>query len=91
MRFIELCEKILRETEESYKGEHTAPDSESGVPLYNLESYYPNIYSSEGIRLYSSGYPSMDSQAIAIINHCKGKPNTKVAVCLLYTSDAADE
>jgi hypothetical protein len=44
-----------------YRGEHSAPDKESGAPLYDvtLNGIYPDdFYSSDGARYYGDGYSS---------------------------------
>ncbi|NBX75392.1 MAG: hypothetical protein EBQ92_02475 [Proteobacteria bacterium] len=36
MKFDVLVENLLNENDTSYRGEHTAPDNESGAPAYDL-------------------------------------------------------
>jgi hypothetical protein len=69
-------------SENDYKGQHTAPDKESGSPLYDLtlNGTYPNdIYSSKAKEYYGTG-SSYDSITINIIQSYKDKPNKSITI-----------
>lgn len=72
----------LKETEEDYKGEHTAPDKESGSPLYDvtLNGIYPeDIYSNNALQYYGAG-ESYDYESISIINSYRNRPNRPITI-----------
>ena len=72
---------ILREIE-AYKGEHLAPDKESGSPLYDvtLNGNYPkDFYSNNGLRYYGSG-DKLDSEAYYKILSYHNFQNKKVEI-----------
>jgi len=74
--------KILKILEDvKYRGEHTAPDRNSGDPLHNVtQSVYPeNIYSSNAARYYGDGR-SDDSYVIGIIQGYRNTPNKKIKI-----------
>lgn len=63
-----------------YMEGHTAPTSESGKPLYNLEGIYPDdIYGPDAVRLYSTE-ESYDSESILIIKSAKNRPNKPIRI-----------
>jgi hypothetical protein len=69
--------------QEDYRGEHEAPDRESGSPLYNLKDIYPeDIYSHEGARYYGhygQNHP-LDVYCVSIIQRARNKPNLPLTV-----------
>jgi hypothetical protein len=73
-----LLDEILTESED-YKGEHEAPDKESGAPLYNLSGVYPEDIYTLGAKHYGSDFPS-DDEALSIIRYAKDRPNRIVLV-----------
>lgn len=78
---IILLKSLWEEIEDKYKGEHEAPDKESGAPLYDLTRIYPeDIYSSDALRLYGSGNLAIDSMSLSIIRSVKGRPNAAVKI-----------
>lgn len=73
---------IYKEDENDYKGQHTAPDKESGSPLYDLilNGTYPNdIYSYKAKEYYGTG-SSYDSITISIIQYYKDKPKSSITI-----------
>jgi hypothetical protein len=78
--------------ESDYRGQHTAPDVESGAPLHDVtgNGIYPaDVYSAQGARLYGTGYDAMDRAAFNMINALKGKPNARVTVYRAVPSEAS--
>lgn len=74
--------KIIRISQEDYKGQHGAPSIEVSAPLHNLtenEIYPDDIYGSDGQRLYGS-YSDCDNEVFSIIRATKGRPNARVVV-----------
>ena len=67
--------------EESYKGEHEAPEK-SDIPIHNMTSSYPeDIYSNDAPRLYGDNQgDGNDMMSIAIIQSVKNKPNALVKI-----------
>jgi hypothetical protein len=75
-----------------YRGQHTAPDVESGAPLHDVtgNGIYPaDVYSAQGARLYGTGDDAMDRAAFNMINALKGKPNARVTVYRAVPSEAS--
>jgi len=67
----------------SYRGQHSAPDSESGSPLHDvtLNGIYPSdFYGANGLRYYGTGDDALDRAAYSKILKMKGKPDEMVAV-----------
>jgi hypothetical protein len=61
-----------------YRGQHTAPDKESGAPLWKLNSngvYPDDFYHPEGFRYYADYGQPMDRQAYYTVNNMRNKPN----------------
>jgi len=72
--------------ENDYRGEHLAPDSAGGAPLYNLTSneiYPPDVYSSVGHSYYGEGYSNAFHQCMSY----KGHPNRVVTIYRAVPSD----
>ncbi|GAB2619823.1 LPD38 domain-containing protein [Novilysobacter erysipheiresistens] len=68
---------------DDYRGEHEAPDSSSGSPLWNVAlngSYPDDVYSANGLRYYGTGEASWDSEAYNLIRRMREKPNGFVEV-----------
>lgn len=70
--------------EEDYKGEHTAPDKDSGDPLYNVtQSAYPDDFYTLDIgtvaRYYGHGIPE-DTETVQLIRSYYKKPNKSVKI-----------
>ena len=66
-----------------YRGQHGAPDSESGSPANDLTDTYPDdIYTSKGAQYYGhfGGNDPMDVESIHIIQSLKGRPNASVKI-----------
>ena len=80
MKIETILKNILKESD--YKGSHKAP-SNIDSPLYDLEEYFPNIYSSKGLMLYgdrSGEWGNSSQETYRIILATKGKPNKLVKV-----------
>ena len=74
--------KLIEDFE--YRGEHSAPNKESGNPLHDVsESVYPkDFYTLDlntAIRHYGDGTPE-DSESINIVRHYYNKPNKTIRV-----------
>ena len=69
-------------TEESeYRGQHEAPDKESGAPLHDvtLNGVYPkDVYSHNGFRYYGDYGNDYDREAFSKMQRMKDKPDEKV-------------
>ena len=64
---------------DDYKGEHTAPDSDS-APMWDLRGTYPeDIYTSVAVSYYGSGRKD-DGEAISIIQGAKGRRDKQVRI-----------
>lgn len=75
-------EQISHHMEESYQGQHSAPDPESGSPLHDLTAngtYPDDIYSSQAGRMYSAG-EHYDHKAIGIIQSLRNRPKASVKI-----------
>lgn len=71
-----LINEILSESED-YKGEHAAPDKESGAPLYNVVGIYPeDFYGPNGAREYGRD----DTESYHIVASSKDRPNRSIKV-----------
>jgi hypothetical protein len=75
MNFIEfLIENV------DYRGEHEAPDKESGAPLYDLTVLFPeDVYGYDATRMYGAG-ESYDGSTIGIIQSYRNKPNATIKI-----------
>ncbi|MDE2031403.1 MAG: hypothetical protein KGI58_04060 [Patescibacteria group bacterium] len=68
---------------ESYRGQHTAPDAESGSPLHDVTANgtYPNdFYSHDGLRYYGTGDDSLDAATYNKIVDARNNPDKKVPI-----------
>lgn len=75
---------ILKQLKEEYdyRGQHTAPDKESGCPAYDLtlnDVYPDDIYSSKAIQYYGTGEPT-DRVIYSILSSCRNRPNMVLTV-----------
>jgi hypothetical protein len=64
-------------------GGHSPADPESGASAWNLtgNGVYPDdVYSSNGLRYYGTGYDEMDRDAYATISKLKGNANKQVTI-----------
>lgn len=71
-------------TNEDYRGEHQAPDHESGSPLHDLVTrgtYPADVYSSDAARFYGSGDDAgRDAQLFALASSYKNRPNSSITI-----------
>lgn len=67
-----------------YRGEHSAPDRETGSPLFDvtLNGTYPvDFYSNMGARYYGdNGGDSQDRESVAIVQNLRNRPNRTVKI-----------
>jgi hypothetical protein len=68
---------LFEQNDMDYRMDHTAPDKESGAPLYDLSSIFPGIY--ENPSYYLTAHSS-DSEALSIIRSYRDKPNKTVVI-----------
>jgi len=70
------------EPQESYKGQHEAPMSDSGKPLHDLSGIYPDdFYSFEAPRLYGHGMDeNRDARVIRQLQSFKDRPDRPVTI-----------
>lgn len=63
-----------------YRGEHMAPDKESGAQLYDLTVSFPeDVYGYDATRMYGSG-KSYDGLTMSIIHSYRNKPNSTIKI-----------
>jgi hypothetical protein len=77
-----VATKASRESKGEYAGEHEAPMSDSGSPLFDLTkngTYPDDVYGVNGLRYYGTGDP-MDDMAYAIIRSARENPAASVTV-----------
>lgn len=76
-----LIKQLLKESLESYHGEHEAPDKEN-IPIYNMTMGYPeDIYSNEAVRMYGEHSDEYSDQySLSVINSVRNKPKAKVKI-----------
>jgi hypothetical protein len=80
--------KVKANNDEDYRGTHTAPNSSTGAPLWNLKDTYPDdIYTSLGLRYYGEGRPD-DVEAIRIIQAARGRRDKQVHIYRSIPKDA---
>ena len=70
---------------DDYRGEHKAPDEESGAPFHEVtkDIYPPDFYKlnyDTALQYYGSGDTQSDSESLAAIRAAQGKPNARVKV-----------
>ncbi len=72
------------EREKEYRGQHGAPDRDSGAPLHDMMyqgGIYPeDVYSSDAVRFYGVGDDRLDAIAAGLINSYRGRPNAVVSI-----------
>ena len=72
--------KKIRKNSNDYRVAHKAPGPQYS-PAYNLEEYYPNIYSKNGIRYYGGFFEDKeDLKVFALFHKIKDKPNSIVTI-----------
>lgn len=74
--------KLIKLFENDYKGEHSAPDPETGSPLHNLtlnKTYPEDVYSSNGPRYYGDG-THLDHESFSIVNQLRNKPHGRIKI-----------
>lgn len=70
----------ITESEEDYRGSHTAPSAEFGAPAHDLTKIYPqDFYSSRGSQYYGDGRPE-DKRIHALLTSFKNKPDADVMI-----------
>lgn len=77
-----LIKKLLRERlDDTYHGEHQAPDKD-GAPMYDLNGMYPDdIYSNNAARLYGNNNDEYsDYISLSIIRDAKNRPNLPIKI-----------
>ena len=70
-------------SEGDYRGEHGAPDKESGSPLHDVTAngiYPKEFYGPNGLRYYGTGDDALDARVYSKIQRMKDKPDEMVAV-----------
>ena len=90
-----LIKQLLTKSllENDYKGSHTAPDKESGEPLYDLiNTYGEDIYGPNAVRYYGGGRDStiMDNFSVTIIKSVRNKPNAQVKIYRAVPKDVME-
>jgi len=65
---------------DDYRGQHEAPDAESGAPMHDLagDVYPADFYETQSY--YRTGEDRADNESFAAVNTVRGKPNAKVRV-----------
>ena len=64
-----------------YRGEHTAPDKDSGAPGHNVTAngiYPKDVYSHDGFRYYGDQGNDYDREAFSKMQRMKDNPDDKV-------------
>jgi hypothetical protein len=77
--------------QEDYKMGHRPGDIESGASLDNVSGndiYPDDVYTPNGLRNYSTGYPELDKEAHALIMRAKGNPEMTVTIYRAVPNDA---
>jgi len=70
----------ITESEEDYRGSHTAPSAEFGAPAHDLTRVYPqDFYSSRGSQYYGDGRPE-DKRIHTLLASFKNKPDADVMI-----------
>ena len=79
----------MTQTIDDYGMAHRPPGPDEGAPLYDLTADVPeaggpllpdDFYSPDAARLYSSGLPELDREAVGIFQDLRGKPDASVTV-----------
>lgn len=73
--------------EQEYRGDHEAPDAESGAPLHDLCNkdcgiYPEDLYGPDGLRMYQDNSidPRACMESLEVIRRVRGAPNAVVVV-----------
>lgn len=76
----------------SYQGQHAAPIRDSGAPLHNLSSVYPDdLYSAMGSRYYGHYGDARDMTAVGTIHNYRNKPNASITIYRAVPSGPAEK
>ena len=70
-----------------YKGEHSAPMSEDGAPLWNVadKGIYPDdVYGPNGMSWYGTGDRFLDSEAYSILRKAYGRRDKQLTIYLFH-------
>jgi hypothetical protein len=79
----EAIESFLKEADDDYRGEHGAPDRESGSPLHDVtlnKTYPEDFYSHKGFDYYSNYGEVHDRSSHSKVTRNRNKPDEKVWV-----------
>lgn len=68
---------MLNNDQFSYRGNHSAPDEESGAPMHDVEDVMPDFYAHP--EYYTSG-EDFDRESVRAIGRVHGKPDASVTV-----------
>jgi len=67
--------------EEDYRGQHTAPDADSGAPLHDTTGVYPaDLYGPKGLHYYGDATDPIDQESYRHTVRLKGKPEAPVRI-----------
>ena len=69
--------------EEDYKGQHSAPTSEDGAPLWNIAAngiYPDDVYGPNGMSWYGTGDRFLDSEAYSILRKAHGRRDKQLTI-----------
>ena len=78
--FMKTFLNYIKENE-SYHGEHGAPDPDTGSPLHDVtknKTYPKDFYGHDGFRQYSDQGEHMDREAHNTVTRFKDRPNDKL-------------
>jgi hypothetical protein len=83
-KFILNKPEDLSEEKEDYRGYHQAPNKDSGAPLHDVTTIYPDDFYTlpfrTVVRYYGSGDESIDAGSISIVLNVHNKPNMPVKI-----------
>ena len=76
------------ESPEDYRGQHRAPQSDEGAPLWDVTGgtypesrvYPADVYGPRGLQYYGTGDPAIDSPSYRLILSYKGHPNRPLTI-----------
>jgi len=77
-----VIEGTIKEEEEDYKGQHSAPLADDGSPLWNIsaEGHYPkDVYGPSGFRWYGTG-SGLDGEAYNLIKQIHGRRDKQITI-----------
>jgi len=76
----ELASRLSSGEDNDYRGQHTAPGRDSGAPLHDMTSIYPDdIYGPDAKQFYGTG-DELDDRALQLIASMRGKPNAQIRI-----------